>query len=146
MSRKPKSKTVRQLAAARTATAQQYADNSLYLEERRAFLDKFTLCEIACKTYVEKYKAIKKTDGAGKEIQIRLDMRTIPHALLFFQSGIPKHMQTPVFGADKRVGHKTCKKLRDGIVHGLSGTDLQEMHNRYGELICQMDAFLAFFE
>ena len=146
MSRRPTPKTVKQLAMTRLASATQISKNPLFLDERGEFLDRFTLCEIVCKAFVEKYKLVKKKDEKGKEILIRLDMRTIPHAFDYFQCGVPKHVQTPVFGAEAKRGRKTCKKIRNGIVHELNGADLQELHDRFEALMGQMDLFLSFFQ
>ena len=124
----------------------QNEENPLYIHERRLFIDKFTICDVTCKAYVEKYKEVKKTAEDGSEIKLVLDMRTIPHAFSFFNFEIPRHVLTPVFGANKGKGQKTCKKLRDGIVHAMNSSDLQEMHDRYDQLMALMDSFLSYFQ
>lgn len=134
------------LAITRMSTTQQNEDNALFIQERRLFIDKFTLCDVTCKTYIEKYKEVKKTKEDGSEIKLVLDMRTIPHAFSFFKLEIPKHVLSPVFGANKGKGEKSCKKLRDGIVHAMNTSDLQEMHDRYDKLIAMMDVFLSYFQ
>ena len=146
MANRPKAKSVKRLAKTRLETAKDNARDTLYLAERREFLDKFTLCDVTCKAYVEKYKKAKKVDDKGKEIKPVLDMRIIPTAFAYFDMSIDKHILTPVFGADKGKGHRSCKKIRDALVHSLSSAELEEMHERYSSLIKQMDAFLAYFQ
>ncbi len=127
-------------------TTKQNEENALFIHERQLFIDKFTLCDVTCKAYIEKYKEVKKTAEDGSEIKLVLDMRTIPYALSFFELEIPKHVLTPVFGANKGKGQKTCKKIRDGIVHAMNISDLQEMHDRYDQVMAMMDTFLSYFQ
>jgi hypothetical protein len=118
----------------------------LFGEERKLFIDRFIKCEVVCKAYIEKYRQLQKVDEKGKEIKLDLDMRTIPSAFEKFDCGIDKHVLTPVFGSDKGKGHKSCKKIRDGIVHSMNTSDLQELHERYDKLMAQMVSFLSYFE
>ena len=146
MSGKTSSKKVHTLALNRLKTVSLNITNPLFVEERKVFIDRFIKCEVVCKTYIEKYRQLQKVDEKGKEIKLNLDMRTIPSAFERFGFSIEKHVLTPVFGSDKRKGHKTCKKIRNGIVHSLNTSDLQELHERYDVLMEQMDAFLSYFE
>jgi hypothetical protein len=146
MAGKPTAKTVKKLAMTRMNTTKQNEENALFIHERQLFIDKFTLCDVTCKAYIEKYKEVKKTAEDGSEIKLVLDMRTIPYALSFFELEIPKHVLTPVFGANKGKGQKTCKKIRDGIVHAMNISDLQEMHDRYDQVMAMMDTFLSYFQ
>ena len=130
----------------RMNTTKQNEENALFIHERQLFIDKFTLCDVTCKAYIEKYKQVKRTAEDGSEIKLVLDMRTIPYALSFFKLEIPQHVLTPVFGANKGKGQKTCKKIRDGIVHAMNISDLQEMHDRYDQVMAMMDTFLSYFQ
>ena len=146
MAGKPSSKRVKALALSRLNSVNLNATDPLFLNERRAFIDKFIKCEVVCKAFVEKYKQLQKTDEKGREIKLLLDMRIIPSAFDRFDFHIDKHVLTPVFGGEKGKGHKSCKKIRDGIIHSLNISDLQELHDRYDILIMQMDRFLSYFE
>lgn len=146
MANKPTNKTVTAEAKKRYKSAKQLEENKTFTEERKNFIDKFTLCDVTCKTYVENYKKVKKNKDDGSEISFNLDMRTIPAALQCFGLDIPKHKLTPIFGAGKQRGQKTCKKLRDGIVHAMNEGDIIEMHERYNELMNYMNIFLRYFD
>ena len=144
MANKPTARTVRRLAISRLNNARALETNIDYLEERRAFIDTFTLCDVTCKAYIEEYKKVKHGSD-DNNIKLVLDMRVIPSAFERFDVNIARHFLTPVFGAGKTRNHKSCKKLRDGIVHAMNEGDLLEMHQRYTELMGYMNQFLSFF-
>ena len=145
MANKPKSKIVKNTAINRKYMAISLENNELYIEERRAFIDKFTVCDVTCKAYIENYKKLKKTNDDGSEIKLVLDMRIIPKALEIFDVHIERHILTNVFGAGKKKGYRSCKKIRDGIVHAMKQSELEELHERYVDLMNYMDAFLIHF-
>ncbi len=114
--------------------------NAQYMQAKDEFLSMFVLCEIACKSVIEQYKkAINETVELNS---IKLDMRSIPPAFSLFQYEIEKHILSSIFGASKKRGKKSAKKLRDGIVHNLSEEDIKEVMDRKEELLEHMNAFL----
>ena len=135
------STTKKRLAAARTE-ASDAGSQSI----RREFIDKFTLCDVTCKSVLEFYAKAKGTYKPGSFIN--LDMRIIPHAMNFFKLTIPQHVLNGVFGGSgqyKKRGTKSAKKLRDGIVHAMNKEDIGEVVTRNTDLNNLMDAFLAYF-
>lgn len=143
MSNKPKSNTVQKQAINKMQKTLNLEQNPLYLEERRAFIDLFTVCDATCKIYIEQYKKLKKKNKDGSEIKNNLDMRTIPSAFRNFNIKFEDHELSVIFNADRTRGHKSCKKLRNGIVHEMNEGDLNEVHKRYSELMKYMNVFLA---
>jgi len=115
-------------------------NDSQYVQAKNEFLAKFTLCEIACKSVIEYYK--KTQDESIDVKEIKLDMRSIPAAFAKFNYNIDKHILTAIFGASKKRGQKSAKKLRDCIVHALSEEDILEVINRKTHLYSVMDSFL----
>ena len=145
MSNKPKAKKVMSIAINRKYSAISLENNELYIEERRNFIDKFTVCDVTCKAYIENYKKLKKTNEDSSEIKLVLDMRTIPRALEVFDVHIERHILSNVFGAEKKKGRRSCKRIRNAIVHAMKQSELEELHERYYELMNYMDTFLKYF-
>lgn len=48
--------------------------------------------------------------------------------------------------AEKKRGHKSAKKLRDGIMHAMNDDDLNEVIEREEFLYGRMDEFLSYFQ
>ena len=120
--------------------AQSVLTNIQYVQAKNEFLSKFALCEIACKSVVECYK---KAQGENAKInEIKLDMRSIPAAFAKFNYEIDRHILTDIFGASKKRGQKSAKKLRDCIIHALSEDDIIEVINRRLVLFSTMNSFL----
>ncbi len=114
--------------------------------KRNIFIDKFILCEIACKHIVKAYKRQQKSLKPGS--YITLDMRHIPTAMSTYEYLIPRHILSEVFSGNNQYGKrgsKSCKKLRDGIMHAMSENDLNEIIVREGQLHRSMDTFLSYF-
>ena len=144
MSNIPNAKSVMNIAINRKYTAITLENNELYIEERRLFIDKFTVCDYTCKAYVENY-IISKKSNKGKKIQPELNMRLIPNALKYFDVHIDERLLSNVFGSETAKGRRTCKKIRNGIVHAMKQSELEELHERYCELMNYMDEFLKYF-
>ena len=120
--------------------AQSVLTNIQYVQAKDEFLSKFSLCEIACKSVIECYK---KAQGENAKInEIKLDMRSIPAAFAKFNYDIDRHILTDIFGASKKRGQKSAKKLRDCIIHALSEDDIIEVINRRLVLFSTMNSFL----
>ena len=119
-------------------------NNQEYLEIRRAFIDKFTLCDMSCKVVIEHYKKIKKREN--EEIKLLLDMRVIPFAMQTCGYSFDRNLLNKVFGGSRsfiKKGSKSAKKLRDGIVHAMNEDDLKEMMARSEELFSAMNNYLS---
>lgn len=133
-------------AKKRLDLAREIAEDASVVLIRRDFIDKFTLCDITCKTILEYYAEAKKIDKQGKFIN--LNVQKISAAMHLFDLDIPRHVLSGVFGGSKQYrkrNSKSAKKLRDGIVHAMSKEDIQEVVQRNEELNTLMDSFLAYF-
>ena len=108
---------------------------------KNEFLERFMLCELACKKIITGYNEHKHR--AVVERDIKLQLPTIQAALKY--AGYPRYQGRveQVFGSGDKRGSKTCKKLRDGIVHSMSAGDIREVASRYRELMEDMGSFLA---
>ena len=144
--KKTKSESVKKQAKqilSKTITNEQRQE---YLHQRIKFIDKFTLCDVTCKTVLEAYKKLKK--ASNEEIKLALDMRVIPYAFAMFDIEIDRNVLNRIFGGSKifkRRGSKSAKKLRDGIIHAMNSEDLAELYDRYQELMQTMDIYLNLF-
>lgn len=139
--RKLKATHVKRTTYKKYEKAQSVLTNVQYLHAKDEFLSKFALCEIACKSVIEYYK--KAQDESVDIKEIKLDMRSIPAAFAKFNYDIDRHILTDIFGASKKRGQKSAKKLRDCIVHALSEEDILEVIDRRAYLYSVMDSFLS---
>ena len=145
---KKKKKRINAMKNARKALsdAQQVSANLVTISERREFIDKFTLCEITCKSLIisnQKYNGTYKKDA-----EIRLLLKSIKAAISYAGLTIPEHILNGVFsstGNYRKRNSKSAKLLRNGIVHALNKEDINEVHNRYIALMQVMDDFLSYF-
>jgi len=119
-------------------------DDATKMQKCQEFINKFILCEIACKHIVEAYKKHKKSLKPGE--YITLDMRHIPAAMTEYKYAIPKYVLSDVFGSCKNDDSKSAKKLRDGIMHAMSEDDLNDVIRREEFLHGRMDEFLSYFK
>ena len=138
--RKLKSAHVKRTTYRKFEKAQSVLTNFQYVQAKDEFLSKFALCEIVCKSVIEYYK--KAQDESVDIKEIKLDMRSIPSAFAKFNYDIDRHILTEIFGASKKRGQKSAKKLRDCIVHALSEEDILEVIDRRVYLYSVMDSFL----
>lgn len=145
--KRKKTKYTINTAKTRLKEASLVSTNDKYTENRIAFMDKFTLCDLTCKAVLESYN---KAAGKNKpNTYTNLDMRVIPAAMEYFNVGVPKHILSNVFGGSgnyKKRNTKSAKKLRDGIVHAMNEQDISELIKRHDELKDSMNSFLAYFE
>ena len=142
--RKIKVDTTRKDASIKLEKVKALMENPTKMQKRKDFINKFVLCEIACKHIVEAYKIHKKDLKPGE--YITLDMRHIPAAMALYGYNIPKHVLSDVFGSGKKRGHKSAKKLRDRIMHAMNEDDLNEVIDREKFLHERMDEFLGYFQ
>lgn len=106
-----------------------------------ALKNKFNVCESAYKIILAAYQKAK-----GKPIikeQLKINMQQVPHALYFAGYNFDKDLLNKLFGNELRgTGCKTVKKLRDGITHGISKKNVEEIKRREKEIFEYMDTFL----
>lgn len=105
------------------------------------FLEKFMLCEVAIKSLIADYYA--ETGKKTKPEEIKLSLPTIKAALKFAGYSINQPNLEAVFGPSVKRNSKSCKKLRDAIVHSLQSEDIQEVASRSVSLNREMDTFLT---
>lgn len=135
------------LAQKKLVEAIEVENNTEYLAIRNAFIDKFTLCDLSCKVLLEQYKKAKKKDD--KDFKLNLDMRTIPYAFSWAGVNVERHILNMIFGGSKKFnkrGSKSVKKIRNGIVHAMNSSDIEELLNRKDELMGIMDTYLGLFD
>lgn len=141
---KKKISVTRKNASNKLKKAQLLMEDDMRMQKRKAFINKFVLCEIACKHIIEAYKRHKKDLKPGEHVT--LDMRFIPAALNAYGYDIPRHILSDIFSGGKKRGSKSAKKLRDGIMHAMNEDDLTEIVDREDFLHNRMDEFLKYFE
>lgn len=139
-----KTANVKKVATDKLSMAEKTLSNPQYISAKNDFLTLFTLCEITCKTIIVNYKKLQKEKIDVKNI--KLDMRTIPHAMQTFNINIDKRILTKIFSANEQRGNKSAKKLRDGIIHALNTEDISEVISRQKELYDVMNTYLSFFK
>lgn len=141
------SKKQKRVAAVKAlAQKEEYLKMNDKLRCRYQFLEKFTLCEICCKAILKEYKKNNKTYSS--ETNLKLDMREIPAALKYAGYSIDEALLSIIFagsGNFKKRGSKSAKQLRNGIVHNLCESDIEEVCKRYLYLCAAMDNFLNYF-
>ena len=108
--------------------------------KKNAFLDKFYMCEFIIKELMYHYFHCKNSFTPRKDI--KLNMIVIKNSLSFFGYSFDDILLNIIFGASDKRGNKSCKKLRDSLVHNYSSNDCYEVCNRYDDLISYMDEFI----
>ena len=141
--KRKKATNVKRVATDKLSKAEKILLNPQYMSAKNEFLTLFTLCEITCKTVIEHYKKLHKNEKSANDI--RLDMRTIPHAMQAFNIDIEEHTLTKIFSANNQRGNKSAKKLRNGIIHALNAEDISEVISRQEELYEVMNTYLSHF-
>ncbi|MCR5150246.1 MAG: hypothetical protein K6B52_03355 [Clostridiales bacterium] len=147
IAKKKKRKPTLSLARKRLEKALETITNEQVVDMRNLFIDKFTLCDIACKTILEGY--LKYENKYNPKKYVDLSMKQIPSAIALYGLEIERHTLNEIFGGSgqyKKQGTKSAKKLRDGIVHAMNENDVNEMVERYDELMNKMTLFLSLFE
>lgn len=144
MAKKNKIDLAKKVASQRIQVAFNTEQDELIVAMRHLFIDRFTLCDLSCKTILEYYKKVKRQEAG--DIKLVLDMRIIPHAFAWAGINVDRNVLNRIFGGSKSFktrGTKSAKKLRDGIVHAMNTEDLQEMLDRQDELMSLMDVYLG---
>ena len=117
-----------------------YFEDSDNNKKKNSFLDKFFVCEFIMKSMMYHYFHDKDEFQEKKDIILNIN-QIIPTVKLFNYS-IDENLIYNIFGAKVKRGSKSCKKLRDAIVHNFSSNDCYEVCERYDELISYMDSFI----
>ena len=104
------------------------------------FKEKFGICEIVYKVVLEEHQFNK----TGKHFErLRVDMTQAPYALNYAGYDFDKDLLTHLFGAEKRIGSRSVKTLRDSLTHSVNQKAIDELLNREDELYWYMDQFLS---
>ena len=119
MSKEPDSKQVMKTAIRRKESAISLENNEIYIEERRKFIDKFTLCDVVCKTYIENYTKTQKTKADSKKINRELDMRIIPIAIMCPPNEIPTETLSFSISSSNEYGVKISCILANTIKNNI---------------------------
>lgn len=110
---------------------------------RWQFVDKFILCEVACKMVMNAYHDAKNQKIALKDET--LNMKVIPAAMKWAELDFTKEELDALFsgqGDYMKRGTKSAKLLRHGSMHEHNENDIQEIVDRFAELDAMMDDFL----
>ena len=99
------------------------------------FLYKFISCEVACKQIIECVDGIEQKET-------KLNVNVIKRCFKSYGIMIDDNVLYKIFSAEDSKGHRSCKKLRDNVVHGLKKSAIEEIKNRYDELIQTMNIFI----
>lgn len=103
------------------------------------FLFKYVSCEVSCK------RIIRCVDGT--EIKdIKMDVRKIKRCFKSYGIQIDSNLLNILFSANSTKGSKSCKVLRDSLVHELSKGTLEEIESRFTFLDNHMDKYLKIFK
>ncbi len=142
--RKIKKKYYREKANSQLILMQKTALDEMHSDMRTRFLDCFAMCDATCKIFLKKYCDIRKQEGA-KKIKCELSMNIIPSALTMFEFEIERNLLNRIFSAENKRGRKSAKMLRNGLVHELNNEDMEEVVERFEQLINDMNLFLSHF-
>lgn len=99
------------------------------------FLYKFISCEVACKQIIECIDGIEQKET-------KLNVNVIKKCVKSYGIIFDDNMLYEIFSAEDSKGHRSCKKLRDNVVHGLKKSAIEEIKNRYDELFRAMNMFI----
>lgn len=116
-------------------------------EARDRFLEKFIICETVYKIVLKKYLETNNKYDPRKSLKIQIEQ---------VRTALQKAGYTPDFGlldrlfngsgVYKKRGNKSAKILRNGIEHEMNVKDMQEVVDRYNELMNDMDTFLEWIQ
>lgn len=103
------------------------------------FKERFSICEIVYKVILEDHQFNKY--GVHKD-RLQISMKEAPYALTYAGYDFDKDLLTNLFGAEKHVGKRSVKKLRDSLTHSINKRAVDELKTRKTELYGYMDGFL----
>ena len=123
------------------AAANAFLEDGNNREKKEAFIDKFSECEVYCRSILVPY--YKENYPEIKEDQIGLDRKEIKVA--FEERGITfddAKLLTRLFGADDKAGSRSCRILRNKILHEMMLSSIREVCTRSDELMSDMNSFI----
>ena len=121
-------------------------ENQETVRLRWQFVDKFILCEVACKLVLQAYHKSEGNEVALKDE--KLIMNSILAAMKWAKMDFTKEELEAMFSSQgklKKRGSKSAKMLRHGSMHEHNEQDILEIVSRFDELDHMMDAFLDKF-
>ena len=99
---------------------------------------------VFARLFIRLYLKIISLTKTGKHLErLQVDMTQAPHALTYAGYDFDKNLLTHLFGAEKRIGRRTVKKLRDALTHSVNQKAIDELIDREEELHGYMDQFLS---
>jgi len=116
-------------------------------ESRDVFIEKFILCETLYKIVLKKYLVInnKYTSDGAMKIQIKQVKAALKKAGYTVDDDLMDRLFSGT-GIFSQRGSKSARLLRNGIEHEMNVKDLQEVVDRYQNLISDMDTFLTWIQ
>ncbi len=99
------------------------------------FLYTYISCEVSCKQIISVISNRNRDD-------IKMDMRVIKRSLKHYGVTMNDSVINQIFGSEDKRGKKTCRKLRNELVHRMSKNDIIEINDRIDTLMFTMDAFI----
>lgn len=99
------------------------------------FLYQYISCEITCKKIISLVDHIPIKDT-------RMDVRIINRCLRIYGLTFSNEIINSIFSSHDKLGQRSCKVLRNRLVHGLEKKVLTEINDRYDRLNENMDIYL----
>jgi len=118
-------------------------ENKMIVQE---FITKFVKCETVYKTLLRDLNSYNGKVVADKDLKINVN--TVEATLRFVGIGFKHNDVNAVFGGSgvyAKEGTRSCKKLRDAVMHDGNKKAIEEIVNRKDELEPLMDSFLENF-
>lgn len=109
-----------------------------------SFLQKYIVCEICYKALLLVFRADK-----GKCISdssLKVNVGEVKKVFAYFGYVVDVSTIEAVYSSEDHTGRRSCKKLRDNVVHGLKKSYLEEIVSRSIELHEKMDVILCSFK
>ena len=101
--------------------------------------DMFSQCEIVYKLILKDYKKNGKKSNSCEKIR----MSEVPYAFAYAGYNFDLDFLEKLFGSEDRRKKMSVKKVRDNLTHSIKKSVLEELNNRYDELIGYMETFLT---
>jgi len=99
------------------------------------FLYKYICCEITCKQIISAVDDLQTKN-------IKMHLTTIKKCMKIYGVVIDEKILSSLFSASSKKNERSCKVLRDSLVHGLPRSVIEEISARYLKLNEQMDMYL----
>ncbi len=110
-------------------------------------LSLFLLHYFTCETIAKIMQGSNKKQAPGKALRGSVDLRRLNPAMKHFGLKMSKAALERIFNPSKvRVQARSARKLRDKIVHEMSGDDIAEVDKRGQKLTHDMSKFLTIVE